>query len=119
MSFSGTWGSKLCCQKESKFLPYPIEKLYIFDVMGFTYSSLPKWYDELSRQMTPLQLRAFPEMLLYRWLFYKGRPQNTWYLKTSEDVFPTIIDRATNTLMLVKRVDRIGGLTLWKVSFPQ
>ena len=125
MSFSGIWISPnpatKCCNKDSKFLQLPTNELYVFDLTGFFYTEIPKWYDVQGRELFPLDYRQSGDVLLYRWQFAKlplsySACDRVWYLKTSEDVVPVITETITNTPMNVQRIYRIGGYTLWKIS---
>lgn len=119
MAFSGTWGVSRCCKKPNEFLPYNSDKLYVFDITGYNYQQTPIWYDLTGKELTPVQLRSFPEMLLMRWMFYKDDPQcksKAWFIKTMDDIFPTITETISNKRLDVRRIFSIGGETVWRAE---
>lgn len=120
MSFSGRWKRYGCCPLNSFDQPQPTNNLVQFDLVGYSYRTIPQWAESSGRRLIPVQFSVYDNGFYYSWSFYK--PDNTplckmhWFLSTSDDIFPVINEAITGTKMNVERIQRYNGYTLWKIS---
>lgn len=119
MAFSGIWNRYACCPENQDNLPTPLENLLIFEVNGYIYRTVPDWFDGYGNRMMTLQFSADARNMYYKFTFYKSltpsESNSHYYMSTSDDVFPVIIDGVTGREMNVTREDKHNGYTTWKV----
>lgn len=121
MAFTGDTQMIKCC-KPSHQQPNPVHNLILFEVSGFRYQYMPIWIDSNGKRMIPLQLNeTFNNCkLAYTWKFYKdvNKPlcDMFWFLKTSDDIVPVVIEKITGTFMTVQRKEKCDGVTTWEIT---
>lgn len=120
MSFSGVTKLQLCCPPSDQ-QPNPVNNLIIFDLMSsFLYQYTPVWEDENGRKLTALEYNKSLSKLSYTWKFYKNVQDSlcdlTWFLHTSDNVVPVIVERISGTKMNVQRIHKKWGYIVWKVT---
>jgi hypothetical protein len=123
MSFSNLtrdFSNKCCGLGQNYNLPAPIENLMIFELTGYNYKTLPEWFDMEGVQMEALQFSIEHSKLKYTWSFYKKEGDNIcssfFHLLTSDDIFPVIYEKITESYMKVERIAQTTNYTSWKIS---
>jgi hypothetical protein len=97
-------------------LPSSPQNLVVFELSGYNYRTIPAWFDSYGNRLTPLQFSVIHHNLYYRWTFYKSSPlDREYYLSTSDDIMPVVVEKLTRKRMKVTRVSRHNGYTIWKV----
>lgn len=118
MAFSGQWKRFGCCPLDQVDIPASPQNVVIFEMTGFNYRTNPEWFDSTGQKMHSLQFSVLYKKLYYRWTFYKKVEDRcaTYYVSTSEDIVPNIVDAATRKEMKVVRIAHHNGYTTWRVS---
>ncbi len=118
MALTGQWRRFGCCPLDQPDFPSPPQNLAVFELTGYNYRTIPEWFDATGQKMLPLQFSVLYDKLYYRWSFYKpvgNLCDHVYYLSTSDDIVPNIVDWTTGTKMNIVRNSRHNGYTNWRV----
>jgi hypothetical protein len=120
MSFTGGWLPRKCCPYDSDIFSRNKNELLSFEVYGYIYPEPPLWFDSNGKQMYPLNSSIDDTMLSYRFNFFFPNISSVKevYFKTSEDVFPNVMEILHYGVLPVERYDFRNGITTWRVSLP-
>jgi hypothetical protein len=116
MAFSGQWKRYGCCPLDQDNIPAPIQNLFVPELTGYNYRTIPEWFDSKGAKLIPLQFYTDPDNLYYKWAFYKPKGDcGVYHLSTSDDIFPVIYNWVDKKRLKVERLVRHNGYTNWIV----
>lgn len=115
MSFAGTFIPPQvfcpCNGVQPEFVDHTTQKLTL---KNFIYQKPPEWFDALGREIFPVRFSIDINQIRYNYLFPRI-PGNVRFLRTEEDIYPTVI--TDEGVANVERINRDNGLSLWKITF--
>ena len=115
MAFEGKWKRSACCPVDQIPYPSPPENLMSIILSGYIYKNNPTWYTETGQQIIPLSFSFDMHNLSYVYDFYYTGRETNYYLSTSDDIKPVVLNNFTKEPLKINKVSKHNGYVSWQI----
>ena len=120
MAFSSVWNMYQCCDQTPR-ISHDSSALKLYATLrieGYWYSRNPELLTPEGNTVTTLDFFANFNDLSYRYRIFIGPVdicRSTFLLMTTEDIMPRVTHEESGQTLVVTRILRRSGKTLWKI----